>query len=53
VLFFLFKVCALSDFQDIKVKAQVNPYDPVWEDYLKARWKRKQLSGVATRLINA
>jgi RNA-directed DNA polymerase len=37
----------------IKVKAQVNPYDPVWEDYLKARWKRKQLSGVATRLINA
>jgi len=37
----------------IKIKAEVNPYDPVWSDYLKARWKRKQLSGVATRLINA
>lgn len=37
----------------IKIKAEVNPYDPVWSDYLKARWKRKQLLGVATRLINA
>jgi RNA-directed DNA polymerase len=36
-----------------KIKAEVNPYDPVWADYLKARWKRKQLLGVATRLINA
>ncbi len=36
-----------------KIKADVNPYDPIWTDYLKARWKRTQLSGVATRLINA
>gem|GEM_PF-3408101 len=36
-----------------KIRAQVNPYDPAWADYLKARWKRRQLSGVATRLINA
>jgi hypothetical protein len=37
----------------ITIKAQVNPYNSVWADYLKARWKRTQLSGVATRLINA
>lgn len=36
-----------------KTRANVNPYDPAWVDYLKARWKRRQLSGVATRLINA
>ncbi|WP_413914927.1 group II intron maturase-specific domain-containing protein [Desulfobacula sp.] len=36
-----------------KIRAKVNPYDPAWGDYLKARWKRKQLLGVATRLINA
>ncbi len=37
----------------IKIRANVNPYDPAWADYLKARWKQRQLSGVATRLINA
>jgi RNA-directed DNA polymerase len=37
----------------VKIRANINPYDPVWKDYLNARWKRKQLSGVATRLINA
>jgi hypothetical protein len=21
----------------------VNPYDPIWKDYLKASWKQKQL----------
>ena len=29
------------------------PQGGIWEDYLNARWKRKQLSGVATRLTNA
>lgn len=24
----------------IKIRADVNPYDPAWADYLKARWKR-------------
>ena len=37
----------------VKIKAQVNPYDPAWWDYLKARWKRRQLSGVETCLNNA
>ena len=35
------------------LEADIKPYDPLWKDYLNARWKRKQLSGVATRLINA
>jgi len=49
----LILLCLTSIIRHIKIKAEVNPYDPVWADYLKTRWKRKQLLGVATRLINA
>lgn len=32
----------------VKIRADVNPYDPAWKDYLEKRWKRNHTAGCFT-----
>ena len=49
----LFLLRSIPIRRHVKIKAEVNPYDPMWKNYLSNRLKRNQLSGVSLRLNNA